>query len=194
MWHGVSVVTKPSGELITLAKLKARLRIDFDDDDALLQDLLNGAVAAVDGPAGIGYALMQQTWRKSMDCFPCTIVLPGAPVKSVAAITYVDTAGVTQTLDPAEYSVDVDAEPARVTPAYGKAWPGTRDVMGAVKVNYVLGEADAADVLPELVDAVCMLVGHRYERREAVAAGTMEELPLGVRWILDKHRRGFVAA
>lgn len=195
MWTGVSVVTKPTGELITLPKLKARLRIDVTDDDALLADLLKGAIARVDGPNGIGYALMGQTWRKSMDCFPACIILPGAPIKSVTSITYVDPDGITQTLAAADYRVDMDREPVRIVPAYGISWPSTRDVIGAVKVDYNLGDADAANVQQDLIDAVCLIVAHRYENREAVILGEgAQELPLGAKWILDEHRRGHVAA
>ncbi|EHK56824.1 head-tail connector protein [Allomesorhizobium alhagi] len=194
MWTGISVIIRPTGELITLARLKARLRIDHSDDDDLLAELLKGAVARVEGPSGIGYALMEQTWRKSMDCFPCVIILPGAPIKSVTAITYVDTDGATQTLDSADYRIDVDSEPARIVPAYGTAWPSARHVIGAVKIDYRLGETDAANVEQDLIDAVCLIVAHRYENREAVLNETAHELPLGVQWILDEHVRGHVAA
>ncbi|NGO51618.1 head-tail connector protein [Allomesorhizobium camelthorni] len=194
MWTGVSVVTRPTGELITLARLKARLRIDHNDDDGLLADLIKGAIARVDGPSGIGCALMEQTWRKSMDCFPCVIILPGAPIKSIAAITYVDAEGATQTLDSADYRFDLDSEPVRIAPAYGTAWPSTRHVIGAVKIDYRLGETEAANVEQDLIDAVCLIVAHRYENREAVVAESAHELPLGVEWILNEHARGHVAS
>ncbi|UUP19510.1 head-tail connector protein [Nitratireductor thuwali] len=194
MWHGVSVTGKPNGSPITVADLKARLRIDHDDDDVLLASMLKGAVNRIDGPSGIGYALMEQTWRKSMDCFPYCILLPGAPIKSITSISYVDVDGASQTVDPADYRADFDSEPVRIEPAYRKAWPSTRHVIGAVKVEYVLGETDAADVPPDLIDAVCLLVGHRYEFREAIAEGSISEIPLGFKAITDEYRRGTVAA
>lgn len=195
IWTGVSVAMKPTGELITLAKLKARLRIDHPDDDALLTDLLAGAVALIDGPNGIGYAMMRQTWRLSLDRFPSGIVLPGAPVKSVVSIKYLDADGAEQTLAEESYRVDADREPARVEPAYGLAWPATRNVSGAVKVDYLVGEESAADVSPALIDAVCMIVAHRYENREAVAMDKQAvELPLGATSILREFMRCRVTA
>lgn len=194
MWSGVSVSAKPSGELITVAKLKSRLRIDVADDDDLLSDLLEGAIARIDGPNGIGVAMIKQTWRKSMDCFPCTILLPGAPVKAIASIKYIDVDGVEQTVVPADYRADFDSEPVRVEPSFGKSWPATRDVIGAVKVEYELGEDNAADVHRDLIDAVCLIVGHRYANREAASESQSHAIPLGVEWILDQHRRGVVAA
>ncbi|BCH32633.1 hypothetical protein MesoLjLc_45630 [Mesorhizobium sp. L-8-10] len=194
MWHGVSVVAKPTAELVTLAKLKARLVVDHDDDNDLLGDLLKAAIARVDGPFGIGYALMEQTWRKTMDCFPRCILLPGAPIKSVTSITYVDDAGMTQTLDPASYRAVTTVEPASIEPAYGTSWPSTRDVTGAVTVEYKIGETDPTNVPPDLVTAVCMIVAHWYGVRGAVAAGDLKEVPMGAQWILDEHARGRVAA
>lgn len=195
LWNGISIAAKPTGELIALAKLKSRLRVDMDDDDGLLADFLKGAIARIDGPAGIGYALMEQTWRKSMDCFPWCITLPGAPIKSVTSIKYLDSAGTEQTLPATDYRVDLDCEPVRIEPAYGLSWPSTRHVIGAVKVDYVLGEADAGNVLPDLVDAVCLIVAHRYENREAVVTDSAaHELPLGVQWIFNEHSRGHVTA
>lgn len=193
-WRGVSVKTKPTGELITLASLKQRLRIDFDDDDALLGNLLKGAIARVDGPNGIGVALMEQTWRKSLDHFPAAILLPGAPIKNVTSISYIDSDGAAQTMDAADYRVDILAEPVRIEPAFGKSWPAARHVVGAVTVEYLLGETDVANVPEDLIDAVCLLVGHRYEHREAVAMGDMASIPLGFETIVNEHRRGSVAA
>lgn len=194
MWHGVSVIGKPTGELITLTKLKQRLRIDHNDDDDLLGDLLKQAIARVDGPSGIGVAMMKQTWRKSLDCFPAHILLPGAPVKQVTKISYVDAAGVTQEIQPTAYRCDVTSEPARVEAAYGTFWPSTRDIIGAVSVEYELGEDDAAAVPPDLISAVCMVVAHWYQTGGAVADGNLNEVPLGAQWILDEHSRGHVAA
>ena len=195
IWTGVSVVAKPTGELIAPAKLKARLRIDHPDDDALLTDLLAGAVSLIDGPNGIGYAMMRQTWRLSLDCFPFRITLPGAPVKSVVSIRYLDADGVEQTLAQENYRVDVDREPARVEPAYGLAWPATRHVSGAVKVDYLVGEEAAADVVPALIDAVCMIVAHRHANREAVALDKQAiEMPMGAAQILREFMRCRVTA
>lgn len=194
MWDRVKVIAKPTGDIISLAALKLRLRIDGDDEDDLLMSYLRGAVARIDGPDGIGYAMLEQTWRLTLDAFPHTITLPGAPIKRVAKISYLDASGVEQVLDAADYRVVVDMEPARVMPATGKFWPATLHAVGAVKIDYVLGEADAAAVPADLVDAVCLLVGHRYENREAVSVGnTVTEFPLGVEWLLKDYRRGAVA-
>lgn len=194
MWDGVSVVEKPTAKPVALPLLKQWLRIDHSDDDALLSSMLDGAIARIDGPAGIGYAMMRQKWRKSMDGFLSCIKLPGAPVKSIAAVVYVDGNGVSQTLPADAYQLDADTEPARLLPAAGSAWPSVARVAGSVKVDYLLGEEDPANVQSDLIDALCLIVAHRYKCREAVAEGGAAALPFGVDWILNAHSRCAVSA
>lgn len=192
-WDRVRVITKPADEPITVAAVKERLRIDEDADDDLLAAYLRGCVARIDGPSGIGYAMMTQSWRLTLDAFPHTICLPGAPIKSVDAIKYIDTDGAEQTMDAADYRADLDGDPVRIEPAFGKSWPSIRHVIGAVKIEYTLGEDDATDVAPDLIDAVTLLVGHRYANREAVVVGvTATVLPMAVEAIVSEYRRGVV--
>lgn len=191
MWNRVQVIAKPSASPVTLAEVKQRLRIDSAEDDGLLARYVQGAIARIDGPAGIGYALSEQTWRLSLDGFPRVIKLPGAPVKSVTAVKYIDTAGTEQTMPSADYRVDVAGEPARITPVFGGTWPSPRGVTGAVSVEYVLG----GDPPDDLVDAVCLLVGHRYQHREPGVTGTIyTALPASIDAILSEYRQAGVVA
>ena len=175
--------------------IKQRLDIVRTDQNDMLLDFIKGAVARIDGPVGIGVAMMQQTWRKSLDAFPALIELPGAPITGVTAIKYFDAGGVEQTLPEADYHVDLGREPVRVQPAAGASWPATGNLNGAVVVEYQLGEADPANVPPDLIDAVCLLVGHRYENREAVNVGNIVNVyPLGFEAIVAEHRRCMVSS
>lgn len=54
-------------------------------------------------------------------------------------VTYYDEEGVQRTLDPQDYFVDADAEPAVLTPAPGRTWPRTIDRAAAVEVKYLCG-------------------------------------------------------
>ena len=195
MWSGVTVVTKPGSDPISTTDMKSRLRVDYADDDTLIGSLISGAVAMIDGPEGIGVGMMEQTWRKTMDCFPSLIMLPGWPIKSVTSVKYLDVDGVEQTVSASDYRVVVAVEPVRLVPAYGKSWPPARNVIGAVWVDYVVGESSAGDVPADLIDAISLIVGHRYENREAVMVGAQPfEVPLGLDGLLSRYRRGQVAA
>jgi uncharacterized phiE125 gp8 family phage protein len=189
-WDRVSVTVGPTGPSVSIKDVKARARIDFDFDDSLILSLINGSEARIDGPSGIGYALLSQTWRLSLDCFPsCVIDLPGAPIKSVVSVNYVDVNGVDQVVDISDWHLDIYSSPARLSPSYGKSWPVTREQNSAVWIQYVLGEANSKNVKGDLIDALMLLISNRYENREAVSVVQLHEIPLGVESILREYRQ-----
>jgi len=192
MWTRVKVTQKPSKQPLTLSALKSRVRVDFQADDTLLLNYLNGAVARIDGPAGIGYALMDQEWQWSLDAFPAVLCLPGAPVTSVTSIQYYDVDGVLQTVPPADYRVDLGGDTARVEAVNG--WPATASRFGAVLVSYRLGAAESSGVPDDLIDAISLLVAHRYEIRQAAVNGVLTLVPLGFDSIVSEYRRPAVSA
>lgn len=192
MWRSVKVSTKPTASPITLPALKTRVRVDFADDDTLLQSYLDGAVQRIDGPTGIGYAMMTQAWELSLDTFPSVICLPGAPVSAVNSIKYYDADNTLQTLSSDEYRLDIGGDQARIEPV--DSWPGVYSRFGAIQVNYQLGAATAADVPADLIDAVCLLVAHRYEQRQPVVVGaSVATLPMGFESITAEYNRLAVA-
>lgn len=192
MWRGVVVAQKPSVLPISLEKIKTRLAIDHNDHDEMITDLIKGAVALVEGPSGIGIALMKQTWRKSLNGLAPCMLVPGWPIKSITSVTYLDENGVLQTLSPSLYRIDLDQEPVRIDPEWNATWPISRNIQGSVKITYIVGEESPADLPADLIDAIAMLVAYRYERREA-AGDAATEIPFGVSAILSEYRRAFVA-
>jgi uncharacterized phiE125 gp8 family phage protein len=65
------LVTPPVAAPVSLAEAKAHLRVDFDDEDALISGLIDAATQHLDGWSGVlGRALMPQTWEMSLDRFP----------------------------------------------------------------------------------------------------------------------------
>jgi hypothetical protein len=70
------------------------------------------------------------------------IEIPRPPLVAIESITYVDTAGTTQSLNVlTDIIVDSSSEPARIFPAYGTTWPLTRAQAGAVKITFLSGFA-----------------------------------------------------
>lgn len=192
MWDRVSVLVPPASPvdtLMPLADLRSHLGIDHTESDGDLTRFLRTAVAMIDGPRGIGWALLTQTWRLTLDGFPPCVRLPGAPVKSIVAVRWVGADGIEAELTPADYRLDGGSTPARLVPAYGSTWPATRAEIGCVTIDYVLGEATGATVDPRLLDFVCLVVAERDRFREAVAKNDLAGLPFGVQAILDDFRQ-----
>ena len=194
MWDRVTIETKPVGVAVTLADAKAFCDIDYTDDDDLITSLIASATSKLDGPRGIGIACFTQTWELSLDNFPYSeIILPGWPVKSITAVSYTDTDGATQTIDAADYQLDIKGDRARLTPVFGGSWPSSRLVNGAVSITYVVGEAQD-DIEPVLKLAIKQMVAHWYENREAISETSFSDVPMSATQIMRDYMRGGIAA
>lgn len=170
-------VTAPAEEPITLAEAKLNLRVDQTAEDSLITALIKTARQAAEHRSNT--ALITQTLDYYLDRFPCwEIELPQGPLQSISSITYVDTDGATQTLNSAEYLVDVAHERGRITPAFGNVWPATREQINAIKIRYSAGYGAAAAVPSEIKQWMHLAIATWYENRAAIlTGGTVADLP-----------------
>lgn len=130
---------------ISLTAAKEHLRVTSTDEDALIASLIKVAAGRVE--TFCRRALVKQTRKLVLDCFPRVIEPQRSPLRSVSSIQYLDTAGQLQTLDASRYRVDTYSCPGRIVPAYGDSWPSTLPEPNAVIVTYVAGH-----LLPVTVD------------------------------------------
>jgi len=136
-------------------------------------------------------ALMPQTHEIVMDRFPRRaagviggwhsgmIRVTSPPCLSIVSITYLDTTGMLQTLDPTTYDVDIPIGPragyARIRPLPRQHWPETqRGKMDAVRVRFTCGYFIASSpptsppdiAVPEdLRHAMLMILAELYKQR-----------------------------
>lgn len=189
------LVTPPAADklVVSLADVKKHLRVEHVDDDAYIETLVAVATAWLDGYSGVlGRALINQTWRVNLSCWPaCKIRLPLAPVSTIASIKYFDTANVQQTLLGANYSLHEDALSSFVEWASTASLPSLYERLDAIAVEFVAGYgADATTVPSAIRHAALMLVGHLYENRETTIVGTnAQELPFAVSTLIAPFRR-----
>ena len=191
----LKLLSAPVEEPLCLDDVKKHLRVDYDDDDDLIQGLIGGARSAAE--VETQRQLVTCTWRLIMDQFPGpslmgipygqpytipghAICLPKSPVQSVTQITYLDMAGVQQTLDPSTYTAPDDQDMTRITPIFGRIWPPTLPQMGAVQVDFIAGYGTHADVPQGIKAWMKLMVGAMYENREiatTVQRGNVVEMP-----------------
>jgi len=137
----LEATVEPQVEPLSLTEAKAHLRVEVSTDDDLITSLIK--VARQYAEAVTGRQLSVATLRLTLDEFPSEndeqITLLRPPVHYISSISYVDTDGVTQTVDSSDYQLDRATEPARLRPAYGTSWPSARDQMAAVTIDYVAG-------------------------------------------------------
>jgi uncharacterized phiE125 gp8 family phage protein len=175
---------------VSLAELKAHLRIDADDatEDLLLDAYLGAATRWAEHYNGRKF--LTQTCVDVFDRFPSVIRPQGAPLIAVTSLSYLDSGGQAQTLSATQYAVDAVTEPGRIVPAYGTAWPATRDELNAVTLTYTAGYgADGSSVPEHVRNAILLLAGDLYENREDIIEGhIVTTIPTGVRALLGIDR------
>lgn len=164
---------------MTLEQAKRQCRVDDDltiDDD----DILDWITAARElGEAYTKRTFCPTTWQLLGSDFPremgirsgC-LILPMGPVISVETVSYTDTDGSPQTIDPSAYQLVQED-------GYGELWanwPQTLRTAGAVVVQYRAGypgqgsPEDASGVPAAVRSALRTLIGHWYANRESVVA------------------------
>lgn len=198
--HGLTVITPPTFEPITLVQAKAHMRVEHTDDDAMIDAWITAARQWVEKYTGL--TLCETTLEAVFWQYPDVYIeLPKPPVIEIVSFKYTTSEGTDTTLATDQYTLDNGNSIApRVVPAYGVAWPGTRWQSSSLRVRYRAGYARAGsptetNLIPQtLVSAVKLIVGHLNEHREAAIDGArVEELPLGVKWLCQPHRvEGFV--
>jgi uncharacterized phiE125 gp8 family phage protein len=201
MWTRLERISAPAVDPVTLSEVKAQCRIKTADDDAFLGRCVRAARDMIDGPDGIGLAMVAQRWRLSLDCFPSEIFIPMGPVQSIDMIAYVDGDGADQTLAAEGYQWRKERFAARVKPPFGGSWPGARQQFDAVQVEFTAGFPGTEDSPPNLANipetlrhAMLLLIGHWYENRETISIGNIaSEIGLTFSDLISKFRVGVVA-
>lgn len=165
--QSIEVVTAPTSEPVTLAECKMAARVDFTEEDPLLNSYIKQAREEVEQDASI--CLMPQTIRLNLDYFPAwTIAVRRRPIVSITSITYTDTDGTTQTVSSDDYRLDATASPPRIEPAYGLLWPTARTESKAVKVLMTAGYTSAS-LVPEIAkQAIRLRVAMHIREREGM--------------------------
>jgi uncharacterized phiE125 gp8 family phage protein len=123
------------------------------------------------------------------------IKIPLPPLQTVESVMYDDGEGIEQTLATSEYTVDNVKQPGWLVPT--TSWPATFDAVNSVRVRFVAGYAPgsgspadlAANVPPDIKQAMLLDVGARFEHREnAIAGVSITPLPDAWEALLRPHR------
>lgn len=128
-------------DVLTLAAAKAHLRVDFNDDDELIESYIATAIENVDGRDGwLGRALAAQTWELRLADFCGEIAIPLPPLIEVLSVSYYDASDALQTVPSTDYEVVGIGGfgKARLVLRTGKRWPSTGTRAENVIVRFAL--------------------------------------------------------
>lgn len=182
-----TIITPPAAEPLTLADVKAHLRLDGSEEDALLTSLIAAARAYLEAETGL--ALITRTLRFYRDDWPADglIQLSIAPLQTLESVTVYDAAGNPQVVSLAGHVLDAASSPARLFLA---AQPPTSRPLNGIEIDVVAGFGDTgADVPDTLARAMLMHVALMYELRGAVPADMQPAaIPAGYDRLVSPYR------
>jgi uncharacterized phiE125 gp8 family phage protein len=204
MISGQAIRIVPPAQLpVSLLELKAQIRYDASDEDALLQGYLQAAVDTAEEYTGL--ALLTQTWQQSLPAFADPMFLHRRPLIAVGSplvavtVQYLDGDEALQTLSDTGYRVTGiggDHVLAAVRLGYGQSWPITRQHDEAVRITYTAGYGSSPTDVPQVIrHAILMLAATWFGYREDVVMGSTvsDELPFASKALLRPWRRLAVA-
>ena len=184
--NSLKLVQGPSELPLTVEQVKAHLRVDDDDNDALIETYLRAAVAYAE--SFMGRALIDQTWDYYFDAFPTgSINLPRSPLLEVLEF-------VGEGVPFADYATDFAIEPGRVYLTTGSSWPTVVGVTNVGRIRFRAGYVDltgspTGEVPSDILAAILLIVGTLYAHRETIVVGqTPALMPWSAEQLLRRHR------
>lgn len=161
----VKRTSSPSSLPLSLVDVKSHLRLsptDTTHDDQLTM-LLEAATERLEQDLDrqimtATYTHSQYDWNQN-DASNGSICLHRKSITAVTSVSYVDSDGNTQTLDPSAYVVDLNRY--CIHPAVGTQWPAViEDYPNAVTVEYTAGYGTQDTTVPRLLkQAILLCVG-----------------------------------
>ncbi len=166
--------TDAATEPVTLAEVKAQLRIDGTDYDAILTPLIKTARQIAEKITGRDF--INKTWKAFLNRFPCGddigILIEKSKLQSITSIKYyIDT--VQTTLSSANYYKTEDADYSSVWLVDGQSFPDSDSRKQAIEIIFVSGYgATAADVPQALKTALLSMITALYENAGDCSEGS----------------------
>ena len=148
---------------ITLVEAKTFLRVDGNNQDILIGDLIDTAAASIEQMTGL--VCESRSITKVVDGFSARMPLHRAPVTAITAIAYVDANGADQTLNVNQVDLRVFAGAPVLVPASGVTLPDTDGSTGSVAITFTAGYATNADAPATLRTAARLLVSDMFDNR-----------------------------
>lgn len=160
----LDLITAPSVEPVTLNEVKLALRIDNNDEDGLLINMIRAAREAAENY--LRRSLITQTWQLQYDsCVPNRVALPKGPVQSIESVKIIDSDWNETTMSDAAYYLNAGKEILvfEVSP-----------IGMIIQIRYVTGYGEMENVPQQIKQGMLNHIANMYEDR--VGGGTLTEV------------------
>lgn len=173
----LTLLTPPTLEPVTLADMKAWLRIDSVDEDGLINALLTSARLSVETITS--KVLITQSWRMVLDQWPMAPIIdaPLSPLQRLLAARVYNADGSVTALNSADFLVEVSAK-QQPRLALLKRQPPPMLPISGIELDLACGYGDDGINVPEpLKLAIKMLVVFWFENRGDEPTGVTLKWP-----------------
>jgi uncharacterized phiE125 gp8 family phage protein len=187
----VELTAVPSGAL-PVSEFRAHLRMGtgFGEDtlqDAVLENLLRAAMAAIEGRTGKALIARPFVWTLTGWRDPSGQVLPLAPVGSIDVVRLFSRNGAETVVEAAAYRLLRDTHRPVIQPT-AMSLP-TIPNGGMAEIEFHAGFGPAwADIPADLGHAVLLLAAHYYENRNDLSGSGFGVIPFGVGALIERYR------
>lgn len=187
-YRGHRRIAGPALEPVSIADLKAQLRIDGTSEDAELSLYITAAREQIEELTG--RALITQSWRLTLDQWPGSrrvwwdgvqqgaigdiegahafnaVQIPRYRLQAIDAIRVFNEDGAASAVSVSDFVVDTEQEPGRLVLRSGAVWPVALQTANAVEIDYTAGYGDTqADVPAGLRLAILQMAASAYQHR-----------------------------
>ncbi len=183
-------IAAPVGNVVTLARVRAHLRLDAADADPLETDLLEAAIAAAVGHLDgrgrgvLGRALLTQRWQATGDrpADDAAGSVPGfvlelPPLREVEKVER-RVSGLYQELPAGTWeAIRLPAERVAVIPAGGASWADADIHPAAWRITFAAGYGAGDDVPAAIRAAILLMVADLYDNRDGKTQANLVDNP-----------------
>ena len=155
--HAIERITPPANEPVTLSEMKNYLRVDHDNDDAMIALMITGARESAE--AYLGTSFITQRWKMTLeDALPDIVPLRFGLVQTIISIEAIDEAGDATPLSTDAYRLSIDKRAVHIlSPRSGFRF----------EITYDAGYGSTAGLMPGLIrQGILQHVAAMYEQRE----------------------------
>lgn len=169
------LTTPPGAEPLTLAEVKAHLRIDDGEEDALLLSLTGTAREYLERETGL--CLLAQSWRLYLDNWPADgiVRIAKSPVRAVQTVTVYGEGGLALDVSLEDHLLDGEGRPARL---WLRHPPSPGRMVNGIEIDFSAGYGEAGTDVPDtLKRAMLIHVGHMFAYRGVLSP---DQRPAGI--------------
>lgn len=169
--------------IITTARAKDHLRLDYDDDDTMVNTLILVAQELVEQYCDCKFGV--NTFEAYWDYSHPIVHIPKFGAKSAVTFDQLNDSGAYETIAASDYILDTKTNPMRVQMLGYNAVPNQ---LNRYRLSFTTTIAEAS--IPSYVEqAMLMIIAHLYENRQDAGYRRVHEAPMNSRYLLDRYRQ-----